>query len=251
MNILFTLCGRAGSKGIKNKNIRDFAGVKLPYYSLAAIDLYCSRHKEVDADVAVSTDSSQLMDMLINNRIRPVEHVKRDAELASDSAPKIAVILDCMNQMEKRRNRQYDLVVDLDITSPLRTVDDVERLVEKAKEVPCDLVFSVTSARRNPYFNMVKKTEHGYKKALESEYTARQQAPELFDMNASLYAYRPEFLRKKKPLLSGYCEVIQMFDTAVLDLDHESDFELMEVIANYLYQTRDAFLEVRKRAEEA
>jgi hypothetical protein len=26
MNILFTLCGRAGSKGVKGKNARDFLG---------------------------------------------------------------------------------------------------------------------------------------------------------------------------------------------------------------------------------
>lgn len=40
----------------------------------------------------------------------------------------------------------------------------------------------------------VKKTEHGYKKVIDSDFTARQQAPEIFDMNASIYAYNPGFL---------------------------------------------------------
>ena len=44
MRILFTICGRAGSKGIKNKNIRDFLDVPLPMYTLAAIDLYLERN---------------------------------------------------------------------------------------------------------------------------------------------------------------------------------------------------------------
>ena len=35
MNILFTLCGRAGSKGVKGKNARDFLDIPLAWYSLA------------------------------------------------------------------------------------------------------------------------------------------------------------------------------------------------------------------------
>lgn len=39
MTVLFTVCGRAGSKGVKNKNIRDYLGTPLVYYTLAAIKL--------------------------------------------------------------------------------------------------------------------------------------------------------------------------------------------------------------------
>ncbi|MDE5966251.1 MAG: acylneuraminate cytidylyltransferase family protein [Lachnospiraceae bacterium] len=251
MRILFTLCGRAGSKGIKNKNIREFAGIKLPYYSLAALTLYCEAHQDnIEADIAVNTDSEELKALMLANRQAEVEFIAREEDLALDDTPKIAVILDCLNQMEKRKGKCYDMVVDMDITSPLRTVPDLERLVQRAGETECDLVFSVTSARRNPYFNMVKKTEYGYKRVLESSADARQQAPEVFDMNASLYAYKPAFLRKGQPLLSGRCEVIHMYDTAVLDLDDENDFELMEVIAGHLFETREDFMTVRKQAEK-
>ena len=65
-------------------------------------------------------------------------------------------------------------------------------------------------------------------------------------MNASLYAFNPEFLRSGKGVLEGYCEVIEMYDTAVLDLDHENDFELMEVIANYLYKHNYEFKEIEE-----
>ena len=40
MNLLFTICGRAGSKGIKNKNIKNFLDKPLALYSLSVIDLY-------------------------------------------------------------------------------------------------------------------------------------------------------------------------------------------------------------------
>ena len=38
MKILFTICGRAGSKGIHNKNIKTFCEFPLPLYSLSALD---------------------------------------------------------------------------------------------------------------------------------------------------------------------------------------------------------------------
>ena len=65
-------------------------------------------------------------------------------------------------------------------------------------------------------------------------------------MNASLYAYSPEFLKSGKGVLDGYCECIEMYDTGVLDLDHENDFELMEVIAKYLFSKKEGMAKVYK-----
>lgn len=64
-------------------------------------------------------------------------------------------------------------------------------------------------------------------------------------MNASLYAYIPDFLRPGISLFDGYAEAIYMYDTGILDLDHENDFELMEVIARYLFETNQEFGEIR------
>ena len=68
MNILFTICGRAGSKGITNKNIRDFNGKKLPYFSVSAIDLYLKKNEEsINYNIVVNTDSKELIDIMKNN----------------------------------------------------------------------------------------------------------------------------------------------------------------------------------------
>ena len=65
MNILFTICGRAGSKGIKNKNIRDFAGKPLPYYTISAIDLFLKRTAlDVQSDIVINSDSPDLLNMM-------------------------------------------------------------------------------------------------------------------------------------------------------------------------------------------
>lgn len=245
MNILFTICGRAGSKGIKNKNIRDFNGKKLPYYTISTIDLYLKKtNDDINSDIVVNTDSKELMDIMRNNHMREVEIIERDEKLAGDAVGKIAVIKDCLEKMQERKQKKYDIVVDLDITSPLRTVTDLENLIKKHVNTGADVTTSVATARRNPYFNQVKKTEHGYKKVIDSNFTARQQAPEIFDMNASLYAYNPDYLISGKGVLEGYVECIEMYDTGILDLDHENDFELMEVISKYLFDKNQAFAEV-------
>lgn len=245
MSILFTICGRAGSKGIKNKNIRLFNGKILPYYSVSAIDLYLQgTNQGLDYDIAVNTDSEELMDIMKSNGLREVTLIDRKPELSGDTVGKIAVILDTLEQMEEKKKAKYELVVDLDITSPLRTALDIENLINMHIATGADVTTSVTTSRRNPYFNQVKKGNHGYKKVIESNYTARQQAPEIFDMNASLYAYKPEYLRSGKGVLDGYVECIEMYDTGILDLDHENDFELMEIIAKYLIEKKPLFREV-------
>ena len=108
-------------------------------------------------------------------------------------------------------------------------------MIEKKLNTDADVVFSVTDSRRNPYFNMVMKTEKGYERVIKSNFNARQEAPEIFDMNAPMYAYSPEFLESGKGIFEGKCDVIKMMDTAVLDIDHDNDFELMQVIAEFLF----------------
>jgi CMP-N,N'-diacetyllegionaminic acid synthase len=234
MKILFTICGRSGSKGIKNKNIRTFIDKPLAYYTISIIDLWVKSTKDVQYDIVLSTDSQELINLINKNPLQKVNIIHRREELCGDSIGKIAVVRDCMEQMQNDMKR-YDMIIDLDITSPLRTIDDLNHLIQVHGRTGADVTTSVTTARRNPYFNQLMKTERGYKKVIQSNYTARQQAPEIFDMNASMYAYSPDFLESGKGVLDGYCECIEMMDTGILDLDHENDFELMEVIAKYLF----------------
>ena len=245
MRILFTICGRAGSKGIKNKNIRDFVGKPLVYYTLSALDLYLKGHTEIEYDIVASSDSQTLLQKLSENKMRKVELIDRDPSLSGDTVGKIDVISNCMQVMEARKGCKYDIVVDLDITSPLRRVVDLENLIAVHLEKQPDVTTSVAPARRNPYFNQVMRTEKGVKKVIDSNYTCRQQAPDIFDMNASIYAYTPAYLLTGKGVLAGYCEVIEMYDTGILDLDHENDFELMEVIAEYLFKKNPDFALIR------
>ena len=89
-------------------------------------------------------------------------------------------------------------------------------------------------------------------KAISSEYTARQQAPEFYDMNASIYAYSVVALKNKEPknFFNDKCDAILMKDTGILDIDSEEDFQLMQVIARYLFNKDERFRGIYRKAEE-
>lgn len=239
MNILFTICGRAGSKGFKNKNLKIMNHVPLIFYTLAAIRIYKDSHPENCVFTALNTDSKQLADLVSSQSILPfVSLVNRKETLAGDVAAKVDVIQDTYLAM--RQNGNIDVVVDLDITSPMRRVSDIENvLAEYCSNKECDLVFSVVEARRSPYFNMVEKKGGGYYgKICRSDFTARQQSSAVYELNASIYAYRPAFLDSdiQKTILDYKCGIAMMPDFLVLDIDSEDDFKMMEYL--HLYYCR-------------
>ncbi len=253
MNILFTLCGRAGSKGVRGKNARDFLDIPLVWYSMANIALYMERYKaDNHIDVVLNTDSEDLIRLVEQVKKLDVTVLRRDASLGGDKVPKVAVILDCLSRAEQQFGVNYDMVVDLDITSPLRTVNDIKNaIVRKASRDDVDVVYSVAPARRNPYFNMVKEENGFFCKAIPSNFTTRQEAPVFYDMNASIYAYSPLALKNKEQatFFNDHCDAIVMADTGILDIDSEEDYELMQVIAKYLFENNEAFKEVFTKAQ--
>lgn len=241
MNILFTICGRAGSKGFRNKNLKEMNGIPLVYYTLATIKGYADRHPEHAIAAAVNTDSDSLKQLIRKQEAVQIHYINRKEELAGDIVPKVAVIQDTYRQLS---GLDPDVVIDLDITSPYRSVRDIENIITEYTSDEYDIVFSVVQARRSPYFNMVEKKSDGYyRKICESSFTARQQAPQSYELNASIYAYNPVFLNGTidRTILDYRCGISAMPDYLVLDIDSEEDFEMMQYLHRY-YCDRDAGL---------
>ena len=237
MNILITICGRAGSKGVKNKNIRSFMGSPLINYTIASARLFKEKHHNKNVDICINSDSEELLQMFIGDR--DVVCIKRPMELAEDNSPKVPVIRYSLEYMEEKFIKKYDYIIDLDITSPLRKAEDIENILNKAMDnLEADVVFSVVKSRRNPYFNMVESRNGKVKKIINSDYVTRQQAPQTYDMNASIYCYRRDSMLKvlKNSPLDGLYDIVLMKDTAVIDIDSEEDFELMEILAEYFFK---------------
>lgn len=239
MTILFTVCGRAGSKGLKNKNLKNMLGKPLVYYTLSAIDLFIKANGGKDTiHVCASSDSKELLSLITSQKAFDVFCVDRSEELSGDAVGKIAVIRDALIRSNEYYEIKHDVVIDLDITSPIRRLQDIVNVYEKKRNNPqYDIVFSVTNSRRSPFFNQVKEIpETGeYELVMNCGYTSRQQAPVVYDMNASIYAYDGRFLEESSSdkLFEGRCSAVMMRDTAVLDIDSEEDFEMMEYLCEY------------------
>ena len=242
MKLLFTICARKGSKGLKNKNISNFLDYPICYYTLSAYQLFKDKYG-FECELAVNTDSEELINQIKKTCII-FKHIQRTDELAGDRVGKIDVIKDTYKKM----NKEFDYIIDLDLTSPLRTVEDIKGVLDKLTENSnADASFSMTNSRRSPYFNQVCKNEKGFFEVVNNlGFTSRQQAPEIFDMNASIYAYRPNYLldNNVKKLFDGKLTAYQMKDTAILDIDNPEDKEMMEIIARYFYKEYDEYNQI-------
>ena len=234
-NVLVTILGRGGSKGLPGKNVRPFLGAPLIGFSIYdALQSLRVLPAGGYKSLAIDSDSYVILDTAA--AYLKEDHILhlRDAALAEDATPKTAAIHKLLHDVEKQQGILYDVVIDLDITSPLRTADDILRTYNHLTGHPfLDLVFTVVPARRNPYFNMVEPDEDGIKVRLvrEGNFTCRQDAPKVFEMNASVYAYRAGPLRDFQNLLFDLRSGMAiMRDYGVLDIDSLEDHELMELI---------------------
>lgn len=248
MNILFTICARAGSKGVKGKNTKDFCGKPLLTYTIAAYDLFCRRYGEQYdyISLAVNTDSELLLQQMDALQVEYYT-IQREENLAGDIVGKKDVIKDTVLKCESQTKQTYDIIIDLDLTSPLRTVDDIKGTLDSLlQDKEADIAFSVTDSRRSPYFNMVARKEDGYyRTVIASEYTTRQQALSCYDMNASIYAYARKYLLSDA-VFERKAVIWKMQDTGVLDIDSEEDLELMEVVGRFLFEKKEKYSEINR-----
>lgn len=244
MNVLVTICARAGSKGAKNKNIRNFCDHPLVLYTLEAYRSFCEKAEGIEClQLALNTDSEELIRQMDESGEDYIL-VRREEELAGGAVAKFDVIKDTLIKAEGICETSFDIVIDLDLTSPLRTWKDIEgTLSALLNDEEADIAYSVTDARRSPYFNMVCKKEDGYYgTVLTSNFVARQQTPACYDMNASIYAYRRNYLLHGM-MHKRRAHIWKMADTGILDIDCDEDFELMEVIFRFMMERRQEFRE--------
>lgn len=229
MPLLITICARGGSKGIPGKNIRNLAGRPLIDYSIAIAKEFA---KKYDGLVVLSTDSEEIKRVAGSCGLNST--YTRPDYLASDKAGKVETIKDILLFAEKNSGQTYEYILDLDVTSPLRTIQDLEKafeIIQKQKDALT--LFSVNKAARNPYFNMVEKKSNDFfnlVKVRDEVSLTRQNAPDVYDLNASFYFYRRSFFDMEKVGVITDRSLIYEMPHICFDLDHLIDFEFMEFL---------------------
>ena len=225
MRTIGTICARGGSKGIKNKNIKLLLGKPLISYTINALKAWGKLDR-----IVCSTDSEEIKK--IANKYGVETPFTRPEELATDTSGKLEVIQHAVHFCEEEENNKYDFIIDLDPTSPLRTINNINDAFQKLINSTADILLSVYKAHKNPYFNMLELNEKGYahlSKKFDKILIARQQAPIVYSANASIYVYRRDYLMNTKEVLSDKTIIYEMSDISI-DIDKEIDLEFIEFI---------------------
>lgn len=225
-NILCTICARGGSKGVKNKNIKELKGKPLIAYTIEQ-----AKASGLFEHIVVSTDSDDIAN--VAKEYGAEVFFKRNEEMASDTAGKLDVIKDAFEKSEKYYNKKFDYLIDLDATAPLRIVEDIINSFKQFKENDNDNLITAMPSRRSPYFNLVEQDKDGkvyLSKKLDSSVVRRQDAPKSYDMNASIYIWKRDIILNKNSLFLEKTGLYVMPEERSIDIDNELDFKFVEFL---------------------
>jgi CMP-N,N'-diacetyllegionaminic acid synthase len=135
--------------------------------------------------------------------------------------------------VEERAGRTFDVLVDLDATSPLREAADVVGAVQLLESRGATSVITGSPARRSPYFNLVELDDAGHvrlSKTLAVPPLRRQDAPRCFDMNASVYVWRRDSFVAQPAVFYPDTLLFEMPEERSHDIDSELDFQWVELL---------------------
>ena len=223
MKVLCTICARAGSKGVANKNLRLINNKPLIVYSIEQ-----AIATKLFDQIVVSSDSKEIREVALANGATFC--VDRPAELATDTAPKLPAIKHCVENAEEKFG-QFEVIIDLDATAPLRESSDIIGALELLQSAQADNVITGTPAHRSPYFNLVEIDANGVvslSKPPANVVARRQDSPQCFDMNASIYVWRRQALFANENLFTSNTRLFVMPRERSLDIDSQADFEMVE-----------------------
>ena len=214
---------RAGSKGVKNKNLLPVMGRPLLAHSIEC-GLACP---SVD-HVVLSTDTDEIA--RVGLEWGAEVPFLRPAELARDTSPMLPVMQHAVTACEESYGMPIETLVLLHPTSPLRTVEDVECCISLLRSGDCDAVISARPGRRNPYFNMVVQAGPYVRLAIPSETPIgrRQDAPPVYDLDTSVWVYSRAALMEQHARIPDRTKLYVIPEERSIDLDTELDFEILE-----------------------
>lgn len=118
MKVLAIIPARGGSKGVPGKNIKMLGDKPLIVH---AID--CAKNAKKVTDIIVSTDSDEIEQVVLTANVKVV---KRPEGLAQDDSNVVTAVQHVYQQLKK----DYDIILLLQPTAPLRTSQDIDKIIE-------------------------------------------------------------------------------------------------------------------------
>jgi N-acylneuraminate cytidylyltransferase/CMP-N,N'-diacetyllegionaminic acid synthase len=227
MKRICTICARGGSKGLAGKNLRTLMGKPLLAHSIEqaqATGLF-----EV---VVVSSDDPEIL--LVAEQHGADMVFKRPDDMATDEASKLPAIRHAVLSAEKQLGFTFEVVVDLDVTSPLRTTEDIKGAVEQLESTGVANILTGSIARKNPYFNLLERRDDGSiglsKPQAGNRIERRQDAPECYDCNAAVYVWQRDIFVEQPNVFYKDTNIFEMPENRSHDIDTAFDFDFVEFL---------------------
>ena len=224
-SILCTICMRGGSQETKNKHTKLINGKPLMYFTIKQ----ALRSKIFD-HVVISTDSKKILK--IAKSYGAEGWFLRPKKLALTTSPKVPAIKHALFQAEKFYNKKFDIIFELDATSPLREVKDIMNAYKFFIKNKANMLITGCKSRKNPYYNMVEIVNNKLKKTKKSKKNIyrRQDAPKTYDCNASIYIWNRKSLINFKSFITKKTTFYEMPQNRSIDIDTELDFRFVEFL---------------------
>ena len=225
MYVLGIIPARCGSKSVQKKNIRLLAGKPLIAYTIKTAQMCKMLNRTV-----VSTDGAEIAE--VAKKYGGDVPFIRPKDLSLDNTPMIPVLQHAVSSIEKKENSRVDVVVLLDPTSPFRRVEDIEACIQKLERENADSVVTVCEVEHNPYFVMVELDNGKLVPLIKSDkvITRRQDAPEVYRINAAVYAVKRDVLMNANKIITDNTMAVIMSQQLSTHIDHVVDFEFAEYL---------------------
>lgn len=190
--ILAIIPARGGSKGLKSKNIKELCSKPLIAWSIES----ALKSKYIDK-IMVTTDSQEIAD--ISKQYGADVPFLRPPELSSDTATTFDAVKHTIDFYKNDKNMEFDYIVLLEPTSPLREDDDIDNMIEKI--VGCsdgfDSIVSIGEVHEHP--SIMKKIVDN--DSLESYCQELEMKSRRQDNDTAYFPYGVAYIVKTKALL--------------------------------------------------
>ena len=217
MKILGLIPARAGSKGIKNKNIIDVGGIPLVEHTFK----FASNLKAINK-LALSSDSNKIIE--ICSKYKKIEvPFMRPKELSTDSANISDVSIHILEHYKKEKFTHLALFQP---TTPFRNIDEITNAINVFKKGNVKSIFSVNEITYHPSRCItIKENSYEYVLKPSTKMEGRQFLQKVYSINGSFYMCSIDFLKSNKSFMSPNSVPVVFSKESSFDIDDHYDLE--------------------------
>lgn len=218
LSVLAIIPARGGSKGLPGKNIRPLAGKPLIVHTIEQ----AQRSRYIDR-IVLSSDDPKIIE-ISREAGCDVPFVRPD-ELASDTATSMDVVFHCLKNVDN-----FDIVVLLQPTSPLRTAGHIDDCIESLLNEGVDTCISVAEVDKSPFWMFTTQEDGMLEPLFEQTFSRRQDLPRTYEINGAVYVSPTKILARNGSFISAKTRGYVMTREQSIDIDTADDFSRAELL---------------------